>query len=107
MALTAHELFPFVHYEYGEAFYGSIGSMRYRVAREPFANVHWTPADKRGDATMRVTIWPGPYSYAKTEDAVKESRDFPFEESSMEAIASYLNEAADSRDWAALAEARF
>lgn len=102
--VTAKDLFPFIHYEYGEAFFGSLGNMRYRIAREPFTNVHWTPVEKRGEATLRVTTWPGPYSYAKTSDDLKENRDFPFEESSMEAIASYLNEAASSRDWKALAQ---
>ena len=30
--ISREELFPFVHYEYGEAYYGSCGGTRYRLA---------------------------------------------------------------------------
>ena len=35
MAVIAKDLFSIVHYEYGEAYYGSYEMMCYRVAREP------------------------------------------------------------------------
>ena len=35
-------------YEYGQCFTGSDTGMRYRIAREPLENVHFTPMDKRG-----------------------------------------------------------
>ena len=43
-------------YEYGQCFTGSDTGMRYRIAREPLENVHFTPMDKRGEAHLKVTI---------------------------------------------------
>ena len=54
-----------MHYEYGEAFFGSYKGMRYRLAREPLENVKFTPPDKRGPATLLATVWPEPYSYSQ------------------------------------------
>ena len=45
--ISREELFPFVHYEYGEAYYGSCKGLRYRIAREPLQNVHFTPVPRR------------------------------------------------------------
>ncbi|MBF1250492.1 MAG: hypothetical protein HXM41_08930, partial [Lachnospiraceae bacterium] len=42
-------------YEYGQCFTGSDTGMRYRIAREPLENVHFTPMDKRGEAHLKVT----------------------------------------------------
>ncbi len=98
-AITADDLFPFVHYEYGEAFFGSYKGMHYRVAREPLANVHYTPVDKRGEATLRVTVWPQPYNYTATDDALKTVKDFPFTQEGMDQVAPYLNEIWASRKW--------
>lgn len=89
--VSVEELFPFVHYEYGEAYYGSRGRWRFRIAREPLKNVHFTPPDKRGEASLRAVAWPGPYSYAATEDTLKTVRDFPFTEEGMQQAADWLN----------------
>lgn len=86
------DLFPFVHYEYGEAYYGSCGGMRYRIAREPLENVHFTPPDRRGEASLRAVVWPGPYGYSATEEEKKTVRDFPFSEEGMIAAAAWLND---------------
>ena len=89
--ISVKELFPFIHYEYGEAYYGSRGRWRFRIAREPLTNVHFTPPDKRGEASLRVTAWPGPYGYAATEDALKTVRDFPFTPEGLQQAADWLN----------------
>lgn len=96
--ITREELFPFIHYEYGEAYYGSCGSLRYRIAREPLQNVHYTPADKRGDAVFRVVAWLGPYGYAATEDAMKTVMDFPFTEEGLQEAAKWLDAQAQAAD---------
>ena len=90
--ITREELFPFVHYEYGEAYYGSCGSLRYRIAREPLQNVHYTPPGKRGEASLRAVFWHGPYGYAATDDSLKTVRDFPFSEEGLREAAEWLNE---------------
>ena len=89
--ISVKELFPFVHYEYGEAYYGSRSGWRFRIAREPLKNVHFTPPDKRGEASLRAVVWPEPYSYAATEDTLKTVRDFPFTQEGMEQAADWLN----------------
>lgn len=91
--ISRGELLPFAHYEYGEAYYGSCGKMRYRIAREPLQNVHYTPVEKRGEASLRVVLWPGPYGYSATEDAQKTVVDFPFSEEGMQLAADWLEEA--------------
>lgn len=95
MAVSVKDLFPIAHYEYGEAYYGSDRGMRFRVAREPLENVHFTPVDKRGPATLNVTVWPEPDSYRSVPEEKKIRKDFPFTQEGLEQTAAYLNEIHD------------
>ena len=52
MAIERKEFFNLMHYEYGEAYFGSYKGMRYRLAREPLENVKFVPVDQRGPATL-------------------------------------------------------
>lgn len=90
--ITRGELFPLVHYEYGEAYYGIFGDLRYRIAREPLQNVHYTPPDKRPEASLRAVAWRGPYGYAATDQNLKKIKDFPFTEEGLEQAAQWLDE---------------
>ena len=67
MLIEKNTFFNLMHYEYGEAFFGSFKGMRYRLAREPLENVKFVPVDKRGPATLMATVWPEPYSYGMTD----------------------------------------
>lgn len=96
--IAREDLFPFVHYEYGEAYFGSSGNMRFRIARDPLKNVHFTPPDKRGEASLRVTVWRGPYGYAATEEALRTDRLFPFSEEGLQQAADWLSERAGEVD---------
>lgn len=96
MAVGPKDLFSLTHYEYGEAYYGSDRGMRFRVAREPLENVRFTPPDKRGEASLRVTIWPEPYCCKAAPEESKVSRDFPVTEEGLRQIVEYLNEYHDS-----------
>ncbi|MDO5132377.1 MAG: hypothetical protein Q4D81_05300 [Eubacteriales bacterium] len=89
--IRREDLFPFVHYEYGEAYFGSCRGMRFRIAREPLQNVHYTPPDKRGEAVLRAVFWPEPFSFAATEDDRKTIRDFPFTEEGLQQAAEWLD----------------
>ncbi|MDD6692019.1 MAG: hypothetical protein PUE63_09325 [Lachnospiraceae bacterium] len=89
--ILQRELFPISHYEYGEPYFGSYRGMRFRIAREPLENVHFTPADKRGPAVLRVVIWPEPYSYEKTEEEKKVTKDFAFTKEGLDEVGPYLN----------------
>ena len=106
--ILERELFPLGHYEYGEAFFGSYRGMRYRIAREPLENVHFTPADKRDPAVIRVTVWPEPYSYDATPDDEKVVKDFDYVQTNpqddvMHRVTVYLNDywKAHQSDWPA------
>ncbi|WP_130837163.1 hypothetical protein [Lachnoclostridium sp. Marseille-P6806] len=91
-AIDPHELFGFSHYEYGEAYFGSAGNVRFRLAREPLENVHYIPPDKRGEGCFLATVWPEPYGYAATDEAAKKSEKFEFSEKGLEAAVRWLNE---------------
>lgn len=92
MAISIKDLFSLTHYEYGEAYYGSYQGMRFRVAREPLENVHYTPAEKRGEATLRVVVWPEPEGYRSAPEQVKVAKDFPVTEEGLQQATDYLNE---------------
>ena len=97
MAIELHDFFNLTHYEYGEAFFGSHKGMRYRLAREPLENVHFTPPEKREPATLMATVWPEPYAYAATDDACKKSEHFPVSQEGLEAAVVWINEQYESR----------
>lgn len=92
MAVGEKDLFSLAHYEYGEAYFGSERGMRFRVAREPLENVHFTPVDKRGPATLRVTVWPEPDSWQSAPEGSKTVKDFPFTDEGLQQIIAYLNQ---------------
>ena len=96
--IRREDLFPFVHYEYGEAYYGSCRGLRFRIAREPLESVHFTPADKRGQATLRVVLWPGPFGYAATAEENKTVQDFPFSEEGLQQAAAWLDRQVRERE---------
>ena len=67
MKIDPKELYSISFYEYGEAYYGSCGGTRYRLAREPLKNVHYTPVDQRDPAVLLATVWPEPYAYGAAD----------------------------------------
>lgn len=85
-------LYSITYYEYGEAYYGSCGPVRFRVAREPLVNVHFTPKDKRGECTLRAVVWQTPFSFARTPDEEKEYKDFAFTDEGLSRAADWINE---------------
>ena len=97
MEIELHDFFNLTHYEYGEAFFGSHKGMRYRLAREPLENVHFTPPEKREPATLMATVWPEPYAYAATPDEYKSSGNFPVSQEGLEEAVAWINEQYRSR----------
>ena len=90
-SLKPGDLFSLSHYEYGEAYYGSLSGMRFRVAREPLADVHGLPADQRGEAVLRTVTWPEPDSYRSAPEEARTVRDFPFTQDGLNRAAEWLN----------------
>ena len=92
MKIDPKELYSLSFYEYGEAYYGGCSGMRYRVAREPLENVHYTPVDKRGPAVILAQTWPEPLSYAAADPALIRSAEFDFSEQGLAEAVQWLND---------------
>jgi hypothetical protein len=97
MAIELQDFFNLTHYEYGEAYFGSCKGMRYRLAREPLENVHFTPPEKREPATLMATVWPEPYAYGMTEDSLKTSEHFEISQEGLEAAVAWIRQQYESR----------
>ncbi len=67
-------------------FYGSWHGMHYRI-------MGVESAEGAGEAEQKlcVTIWPGPYNFETTDDALKVSEYFDFSNEGLDAVAEYLN----------------
>lgn len=90
--ITDFDTFKITFYDYGKPFLGSYNGVNYRLARNPLEDVHSLSEDKRPEATLKATVWPEPFCYDKTEEKLKESKEFPYStEGKTEAIA-WLNE---------------
>lgn len=92
MKIDPKELYSLNFYEYGEAYYGGCGGMRYRVAREPLENVHYTPVDKRSPAVILAQAWPEPLSYAAVDPSRIRSAQFDFSEQGLAEAVQWLND---------------
>ncbi len=64
-----------------EKFYGSLQKMRYRIAKIE-------TEDKNG---LLVTVWPGPYNYDTTDEALKQSEQFAFSNDGLKEAVDWLN----------------
>ncbi|MBO5303438.1 MAG: GNAT family acetyltransferase [Lachnospiraceae bacterium] len=74
-----------------EKFTGSYKGMRYRIEK----------SEQEKETYFLATIWPGPYSYAATDSALKTEKTFPFKEESLNEITEYLNASYEAKkdDW--------
>ena len=73
-------------------FFGSDRALNYKIESIKEED----GVDKKGKTKykivgLRVITFPGPYNFEHTEDSLKESKDFPFEDASLDAIVEYLN----------------
>lgn len=98
MKIEPHELYSLNFYEYGEAYFGSSEGLRYRVAREPLKNVHYTPPDQRDSAVLLATVWPEPYSYGSADPETMKSREFEFSPEGLSQVIDWLNEQEAAED---------
>ncbi len=92
MEVKKDDIYHISFFNYGEAFYGSIGNLRYRVARLPFEDVRYDRnPDKNKDAHLELITWKGPLNFTKTTEE-KIHKEFAFSEEGLEEIVAYLNE---------------
>lgn len=79
--IQPQDIFNIRFYE-KQMFYGSYQGMHYRIEK----------SSSDDQTQLLVTTWPGPYNYATTDDALKESARFPFSNEGLAQICDYLNE---------------
>ncbi len=97
MVVKTEDLYLLSHYEYGEAFYGSVGGMNYRMNRNPMKHVKFAPLEEKMNATLIVYIWPGPYCFAKTDPEKMVTKEFPYSDEGKEQAAEFISEQYESR----------
>lgn len=97
MVVESKDLYLLEHYEYGEAFYGSVGGMNYRVNRNPMEHVKFAPAEEKKKATLIAYVWPGPKCFAKTSPEQIISKEFAYSDEGKEALAAWISEQYENR----------
>ncbi len=68
-------------------FTGSVGNLRYRVEKAEIE----IDGSERKEKKLLATIWPGPFAFANTDDALKTSEYFAFSEDGLNDIADWIN----------------
>jgi len=79
--IQRNDLLAFNFYK-KEKFTGSHKGMRYLIRKETVEETN----------VFRVSVWPGPYNYASTEDSLKIDKSFEFTDAALLEITDYLNE---------------
>lgn len=97
MVVESKDLYLLEHYEYGEAFYGSVGGMNYRVNRNPMKHVKFASAEEKMNATLIAYVWAGPKCFAKTPPEKIISKEFPYSDEGKEELAAWISEQYESR----------
>ena len=76
--ITSDDILSLNFYNYGNPFTGSYQGMRYRIIKQKEAK------DEEGNILkeegLLAVIWPEPFAYEKTQDALKTTQLFPFSE---------------------------
>lgn len=106
MVVKSEDLYLLSHYEYGEAFYGSVSGMNYRVNRNPMAFVKFESVEVKADATLIAYIWPGPKNFVNTDESLIYSKEFPYSDEGKAEMAAWISEEYESRkaEWDRIAE---
>lgn len=78
------DTFRLPFYDYGEAMYGSIGGMSFRIARKPLSKKDPEPP------VLEVHVWRGPYNFETTTEE-KQVKEFPYTEEGKKESTDWLN----------------
>ena len=92
MEIELTSFFPYNHYRYGEAYFGSHKGMRYRLARDPLEMIVFKKKDELGPATLMATVWPEPYAYGKADKELMTSEHFDESPEGLEKAVAWINE---------------
>jgi len=77
------EYFHHFNYIKKEDMTGSMQGMRYMLRKE---------TSEAGEDVLAVTIWPGPYCFAKTPPEARQRKEFAFSADGVAEAADWLNE---------------
>lgn len=87
--ITSDDILSLNFYNYGNPFTGSYQGMRYRIIKKKEAK------DEEGNILkeegLLAVIWPEPFAYEKTRDALKTTQLFPFSEEGKAQVIEWLN----------------
>ena len=87
--ITSDDILSLNFYNYGNPFTGSYQGMRYRIIKQKEAK------DEEGNILkeegLLAVIWPEPFAYEKTQDALKTTQLFPFSEEGKAQVIEWLN----------------
>lgn len=106
MVVKSEDLYLLSHYEYGEAFYGSVSGMNYRVNRNPMKFVKFEKAEVKNNATLIAYIWPGPKNFVSTDEEKIYQKEFPYSEEGKDQMAAWISEEYEAKkdEWDRIAE---
>ena len=96
--LKKGDLLNIGYYDYGSYFTGSLKGLRFRLGRDPLEKVNFTPKDKRGEAKLKLTVWPEPFSFDHTEDNKKRDYYFEYDNKGLDAVIKFLNNEATGKE---------
>ncbi len=91
------DVMPVNYYNYGQPFTGSYRGMRYKIEKKSAEY-----DDKGGIVSpdvFKVTIWPEPFSYEKTDRNLMTVKEFPFSEEGKQEAVSWLNMSRETGQW--------
>ena len=75
------------YYNYKQPFSGSFRGMRYRIEKDKEEN------------SLKVSVWPEPFSYEKTDEKLIRKESFEFSEEGKESAVAWLNKVHEQEDW--------
>lgn len=95
--ITSDDILSLNFYNYGNPFTGSYQGMRYRIIKQKEAK------DEEGNILkeegLLAAIWPEPFAYEKTADALKTTQLFPFSEEGKKQVIEWLNASWENGQW--------
>lgn len=75
------------YYKSGQPFSGSFRGMRYRIEK------------LKDESLLKVSVWPEPFSYEKTDEELKKAESFDFSEDGKAEAVAWLNRIYEQEDW--------
>ena len=84
--INEKDLYGIKHYRYGEAYYGSSGTMRFRVASDPLK------IEDEDEPKLVAEVWYTPLCYEKTPKEDMTLKEFSFDEEGFKEAVTWLNE---------------